>query len=488
MSMNALKDVEKLSSVSKSKVIDLPSKETVFEIKKLDKSDLKFIEALNNEVLGEKAPEDNVPVTSLNSGSKVEARLNVNNEKMDYYNEGNKYLHGIGVQPNPQEALKWFEKGAMSGDKLCQYNLGYIYSNNSLGAPDYEKCKYWFTKAADNGVVEAKQYLEKNKDFFATIGNNRLAGNYANESFNNGTIDNSITTMTPATKRYISEQDFNSLRYAFNQLFIETKKDVFMIMDLISAKKAKNVVDSYAKNLGIKVEDIRVLVDSTVFGSAKEGLILTDQYLMGSNMNNPLPLNSIQYLNIENDENSNQQHLFAEPMHKQVTSFLADDEARVFFDKVNQCVFKVVVKPVDEQNFIKLKESFGQPFWKKFNEEFGVLDLIPSKRKQKICKAVKPFNNMVFDYEKDVKVLIYESNFTTDDEWIVLTNMYIRGSSSKEIIPLYLIKRLKLVPSSRKYIIYAEPVHIKLAEVDKEPQFASIIDKINKFIFGNSST
>lgn len=486
MSMIALKDVEKLSSVSKGKVIALPSKETVFESKKLDKSDVKFMEALNNEVLGEKAPEDNAPVTSLNSDSKVEARLNVNNEKIDYYTEGNKYLHGIGVLTDPQKALKWFEKGAVNGDKLCQYNLGYIYSSNLLGAPDYEKCKYWFTKAADNGVVEAKQYLENNKDFFATIGKNSSAGNYANESFNNGTVDNSISTMTPATKRNISEQDFNSLRYAFNQLFIETKKGTFMVLDLISAKKAKNVVDSYAKNLGIKVEDIRVLVDTTVFGSAKEGLILTNQYLMGSNMNKALPLNSIQYLNIENDENNNQQHVFAEPMHQHVTSFLADDEARVFFDKVNQCIFKAVVKPVDEQNFIKLKESFGQPFWKKFNDEFGVLDLIPSKRKQKVCKAVKQFNNMVFDYEKDVKVLIYESNFTTNDEWIVLTNMYIRGSSTNEIIPLNQIKFLKLESSLGKYKVYAEPMHTQIAEIDEKPQFNSIIDKINTFIFGNS--
>ena len=86
-----------------------------------------------------------------------------------YYDEGTKYLNGTGVTQNPEEALRWFIKGAIAGDALCQYNAGYIYSSDLLGAPNYEKCKYWFTKAASNGVAEAQSYLDANKDFFDTI-------------------------------------------------------------------------------------------------------------------------------------------------------------------------------------------------------------------------------------------------------------------------------------------------------------------------------
>ena len=91
------------------------------------------------------------------------------NDPEDYFREGSKYLNGDDVKQNPEEALKWFVKGAIAGHALCQYNAGYIYSSDLLGAPNYEKCKYWFTKAADNGVAEARSYLEANKDFFDTI-------------------------------------------------------------------------------------------------------------------------------------------------------------------------------------------------------------------------------------------------------------------------------------------------------------------------------
>ena len=93
-----------------------------------------------------------------------------NNDLEVYWKNGTMFLNGEGyAKKDPKEALKWFIKGGMEGHALCQYNAGYIYSSDLLGSPNYEKCKYWFTKAADNGVAEARSYLEANKDFFDTI-------------------------------------------------------------------------------------------------------------------------------------------------------------------------------------------------------------------------------------------------------------------------------------------------------------------------------
>ena len=461
-------------------MVILSPKETVFESKKLDKSDVKFMEALNNEVLGEKAPEDNAPVTSLkNSDSKVEARLSVNNEKIDYYTEGDKYLHGIGVQPNPQEALKWFEKGALNGDKLCQYNLGYIYSSNLLGTPNYEKCKYWFTKAADNGVAEAKQYLEENRDFFATINCTGVENMVSRNMVENR--NNSVSAMSQTQSRQISQQNFIQLRNAFSESYAKSISGSFMTLDLISSKKAKNVVNSYAKNLGIKEEDIKVLIDATIFGNAKDGFIMTDNCIMGSKMKEPIMLDAINCLSVETKEDEFKSSIYAEPMHQLITH-ITEFDTRVFIDKLNQCVFKTVESPVDEQIFIKLKESFDRPFWKKVGKKFGVLDLISS---DKVNKALSK-NEYLIDI-RDVRVLIYESNLTTDDTWLILTNYYIKGSKSHETIPLNQISYLSLDSVLGSYDVYAEPMHVKIAEIDIEPQNDTIIEKINKFIFNYPS-
>lgn len=111
--------------------------------------------------IGSEAEDKNQPHETIN-GSPV-------NGPEDYFREGSKYLNGEGVTQDPKQALKWFIKGAVAGHALCQYNAGYIYSSDLLGVPNYEKCKYWFTKAAANGISEAKNYLEANKAFFETI-------------------------------------------------------------------------------------------------------------------------------------------------------------------------------------------------------------------------------------------------------------------------------------------------------------------------------
>lgn len=104
------------------------------------------------------------------------------------------YFKGIGIQKNEKEAYFWYEKSAKNNFAEAQYNLANIYSDGSLikqnnekalelytkvakkGVPkaqnnlaymyanvylDYEKAKFWFQKAADNGYVPAKEALEQ---------------------------------------------------------------------------------------------------------------------------------------------------------------------------------------------------------------------------------------------------------------------------------------------------------------------------------------
>ena len=452
-------------------MVVLPSNEVILETKKVEARDRDFIYAFNNEVLCGKAIADN---TFTSNNRLVESNVN-------YYTEGNKYLHGEGVPPDPKEALKLFEIGAMQGDKLCQYNLGYIYSSNLLGTPNYAKCKYWFTKAADNGVAEAKQYLEENRDFFATINCTGVENMVSRNMVENR--NNSVSAMSQTQSRQISQQNFIQLRNAFSESYAKSISGSFMTLDLISSKKAKNVVNSYAKNLGIKEEDIKVLVDATTFGNAKDGFIMTDYCIMGSKMKEPIMLDVINCLSVETKEDEVKSSIYAEPMHQLITH-ITEFDTRVFIDKLNQCVFKTVESPVDEQIFIKLKESFDRPFWKKVGEEFGVLDLISS---DKVNKALSKSDDLLINI-RDVRVLIYESNFTTDDTWLILTNYYIKGSNSHETIPLNQISYLSLDSVLGSYDVYAEPMHVNIAEIKEEPQSDTIIKKINKFIFNYPSS
>jgi TPR repeat protein/S1-C subfamily serine protease len=60
---------------------------------------------------------------------------------------------------NPEEALKWFRKGAEQGDKYAQYKLGEIYAAGTGTAKDSAEAFRWYQKAAGQGLVDAQLSL-----------------------------------------------------------------------------------------------------------------------------------------------------------------------------------------------------------------------------------------------------------------------------------------------------------------------------------------
>lgn len=82
---------------------------------------------------------------------------------------GRFYLLGLGVKKDPNEAIKWWKKGAemfpndtnpMGGGE-CMYNLGLIY-NNGIDVPqDLAQAIFWYRKAATLGLPVAAQALGK---------------------------------------------------------------------------------------------------------------------------------------------------------------------------------------------------------------------------------------------------------------------------------------------------------------------------------------
>ncbi|XOQ52200.1 MAG: hypothetical protein ACFWT7_02300 [Succiniclasticum sp.] len=101
----------------------------------------------------------------------------------------------------------------------------------------------------------------------------------------------------------------------------------------IPKKKLANVLSGYAKNLGIVPEDVLLLCDNTVFGSAKDGFILTEMGLVSSE-SGVLPLSEIQH--IEPSHSIWGGEMTAEPGHKVIATIPPDKELTHFCDGLNK--------------------------------------------------------------------------------------------------------------------------------------------------------
>ena len=71
------------------------------------------------------------------------------------------YEKGLGVAQNFEQAITWYDRAAQQNHGAAQYRLGIYHMNES---PDPNKALgfYWIQSAADNGNVEARQYIESN--------------------------------------------------------------------------------------------------------------------------------------------------------------------------------------------------------------------------------------------------------------------------------------------------------------------------------------
>ena len=69
-----------------------------------------------------------------------------------YNNMGYAYQRGIGVEPDIDQAIEWYERAARGGQPNAPINLGFIYRDGDLGLePDPQRAAFWFAEAADGG-------------------------------------------------------------------------------------------------------------------------------------------------------------------------------------------------------------------------------------------------------------------------------------------------------------------------------------------------
>ena len=60
------------------------------------------------------------------------------------------YEQGLGVEPDQQEAIRWYRQAATSGHVEAQYKVGAFFSSST------EEAVQWYEKAALQGHLEAQ--------------------------------------------------------------------------------------------------------------------------------------------------------------------------------------------------------------------------------------------------------------------------------------------------------------------------------------------
>lgn len=81
---------------------------------------------------------------------------------------GEMYYTGKGVRQDAGAGFDWIRRAADAGEKIAQYNLGYIAEKGGIAALPKEAAANWYTKSAMQGYVPAQVklgdlYAEKNR-------------------------------------------------------------------------------------------------------------------------------------------------------------------------------------------------------------------------------------------------------------------------------------------------------------------------------------
>ena len=68
-----------------------------------------------------------------------------------WYRIGKMHCYGLGTEQNYGEALKWFEKSAIEGNKFAQFSLANLYYYGNGVEQSYEQAFHWYMAAAEQG-------------------------------------------------------------------------------------------------------------------------------------------------------------------------------------------------------------------------------------------------------------------------------------------------------------------------------------------------
>lgn len=286
------------------------------------------------------------------------------------------------------------------------------------------------------------------------------------------------------------DQGFTNIRNSLTQQNLkelEAFGEKLYILDTVPEKKAMNVINSYAENLGIQANDIRLLFDATLFGNAKDGMIITNKYIIDSENRRPVPLNQVHYLRVITMEKGELQ-VYVEPMHLSVMNTVRTEPYKTIIDKINQYIFGYTENQSKgtDTNYIdpvilKVFKSFkgnNKEYLERYSGKIMVLEDIPEKKAINVLSSYAIGKGLEV---KDIRLLFDNTLFGGAKEGFIITDKFIIGSINKQLVPIEQVKYLNV--EKKEFKVYAEPMHICISESTTNDFTLEGIDLINKGIF-----
>ena len=80
-------------------------------------------------------------------------------ERLAQYVLGVSYDTGLGVNRNPEEAIRWYRAAAEQGHATAQFSLGSMYSEGDGVSQDFEEAIRWYQASAEQGHGHAQNNL-----------------------------------------------------------------------------------------------------------------------------------------------------------------------------------------------------------------------------------------------------------------------------------------------------------------------------------------
>ena len=80
-------------------------------------------------------------------------------ERLAQYVLGVSYDTGLGVNRNPEKAIRWYRAAALQGHATAQFSLGAMYAEGDGGPQDFEEAIRWYQASAGQGHGHAQNNL-----------------------------------------------------------------------------------------------------------------------------------------------------------------------------------------------------------------------------------------------------------------------------------------------------------------------------------------
>lgn len=205
-------------------------------------------------------------------------------------NLGVLYQHSESVPQNHEEAVKWYRKAAEQGESFGQQALGVCYANGEGVPQNHEEAIQWFIKAAEQGNVNAMAWLgdcytngqgvpQNNEEALKWYRKGAEQGHEGCQGVVNqmeGSDQSPEVAQQAPAPPSTATQDFDTDQFCaeFKAMAAEQvgKVEGFFIGDAIPGKKLTN---ARTKCQVPPNEKIIALIDCTIMGSAKNGLLFS---------------------------------------------------------------------------------------------------------------------------------------------------------------------------------------------------------------------